>query len=224
MKARQASQKSESQRGENAMSRRSTTPPWGGVSDWGKLKAVAAQGYSDGILCLASIEIIERSNRPSVIDPLNEHEAGRAARLFIDAALFRLQMFITRAYAPVRHTGDLHLRAAIGFLEQPGRLMEETRLENRNELADAIRLFTKASRDPRLTLLKHMRDKMLAHWAEPDARLRLPMYHELFDFTKETCAIWERLSFGAGTVMIELDDQIDAYRESAEAFWSRWEG
>ncbi len=202
---------------------RAKTPPWGGIDDWGKLREAAKQGYSDGILCLANIEIIERSNRPSVIDPLNRHEAGQAARLLIDAALVRLQIFVTRAYAPVRHADDLHLRAAIEFLQQPGRLAEERWPENRQNLAKAIELFGKAASDERLILLKHMRDKMVAHLAEPNSKLRLPMYDELFGFARDTCAIWEQLSFGAGTVMIELDHQIDAYRESAHAFWSRWE-
>ena len=62
-----------------------------------------------------------------------------------------------------------------------------------------------------------------SRWAVPNDGIRLPMYKELFEFTEMTCAIWEQLSFGAGAVKFEVSNQIDAYRESADAFWSKWE-
>jgi hypothetical protein len=86
-----------------------------------------------------------------------------------------------------------------------------------------VQLFDQAEADPRLASLKHMRDKQLAHWARPTPGVPLPLYNELFGFTRLTCEISEQLSFGAGTVMITLETQVEAYRESADAFWSRWE-
>ncbi len=202
---------------------RTAVPPYGGISDWSTLREVAAQGYSDAILCLASIEIVERSNRDSVLGPLNENEATKAARLMVDATLFRVQIFIVRAFAPVRYPDDLHLRAAIEFLKYDNRVTEEQQIERRSNLEMAIALFDAAAVDQRLEPLKHMRDKMLAHWARPNESIPKPRYVDLFSFAKMTCSIWEELSFGAGTVMIELDNQIDAYREAADDFWSIWE-
>ncbi len=192
----------------------------GGVRDWNTLRQVAADGYSDGISCLAAIETIERSNRASVIGPLNDSDAGRAARLLRDSAFFRLHLMVVRAYAPVHRNGDLHLRAAVNFLRD--HIDEEASLDRHARLAEVIRLFDSAASDPRLTLLKNMRDKQLAHWAQPTNN-ELPRYDDLFGVTRVTCAIWEQLSFGAGTVMIELDNQMDVYRESADAFWGIWE-
>lgn len=71
--------------------------------------------------------------------------------------------------------------------------------------------------------LKHMRDKLLAHTARPDARIDIPRYNDRFSFARDTCAVWEHLSYGAGTVMIDLQHQVDAYTESADAFWAKWE-
>ncbi|MDA7948636.1 MAG: hypothetical protein MPJ78_14310 [Hyphomicrobiaceae bacterium] len=192
----------------------------GGVRDWNTLRQVAGDGYSDGISCLAAIEIVERSNRDSVIGPLNDSNAGRAALLLRDSAFFRLQMMVVRAYATVRHPDDLHLRAAVNFLRE--HIDEETRPDRHDRLTKVIKLFDSADNDSRLVPLKNMRDKELAHWARPTGDLR-PRCDELFGVTRDTCAIWEHLSFGAGTVMIELDNQIDAYRESAAAFWGVWE-
>lgn len=195
------------------------------VDDWGTLREVAAQGYTDGIMCLATIEIVERSNKPEIIDRLYDADAGRAARIFVDSALTRLHIYVCRAFAPARHPDDLHLRTAINFLKQPGRLDEEEWPERRTDLAEAVRMFDEAAADPRLARLKHMRDKLIAHMARYDESvITKPTYNDLFGFAKLTAGIWERLSFGAGTVMIEIDHQVDAYRESADAFWSLWEG
>jgi len=58
------------------------------VKDWNTLRQVACQDYSDGIVGLATIEIVECSNRPSVIGPPNDAEAGRAATIMRDAFSF----------------------------------------------------------------------------------------------------------------------------------------
>jgi hypothetical protein len=192
------------------------------VNDWDTLCDVAVQGYTDGIMCLATIETVERSNKPEIIDRLNDANAGRAARIFVDSALTRLHIYVCRAFAPARHPDDLHLRAAIDFLKVSGRLDE--RPEGRTDLAEAVRLFDEATTDPRLARLKHMRDKLIAHMARYDENVvAKPTYNDLFGFAKLTAGIWERLSFGAGTMMVEIDHQVDAYRESANAFWSQWE-
>jgi hypothetical protein len=193
------------------------------IKDWNTLREVAGMGYADGVTCLATIEVVERSNRPTVIEPLDRAEAGRAARILVDGALFRLHMFVTRAFAPASRGDDLHLRTAIDFLRQPGRLDEEKWPENKRRLQQAIRGFEAMENDPRLVKLKHMRDKRLAHSARPDENIEIPRYNELFGFTRATCAIWEHLSYGAGSVMIDLDHQVTAYIESADAFWGRWE-
>lgn len=192
------------------------------VGDWNTLRHAASQGYADAIICLASIEIIERSNRPEVIGPLNEADAGRAVRILADAAFFRVQIFLTRAFAPVRR-GDYHLRAAMDFLRAPGRLDEVTPVEDRPRYERAIALFHEAEADPALKLLSHMRHKSMAHLAIPDPSVPLPKYDELFAFARRCAEIWQELSYAARVVMIDIDHQIDAYRESADALWGKWE-
>lgn len=195
----------------------------GGINSWDDLREAANHGYSDAITVLATIEIIERSNRPPLLEEINRADAGPAVRMLRDAAFQRVQLIIVRAFGPVRHADDIHLRAAIDFLREPGRLHEEKRPDRRNDLNRAITLFDAAAADPRLSTLKHMRDKEIAHWARYGDGKARPLIHELFGFAKETCLVWQQLSFGAGTDMIEVDDQIDLYRDAAEAFWSRWE-
>ncbi|MER8525217.1 hypothetical protein [Mesorhizobium sp. M0494] len=194
------------------------------VQDWDALREAAGQGYADGIMCLATIETVERSNNEELIERLHDADAARAARILIDGALVRLHIFVCRGFSPARHADDLHLRTAIDFLKEPGRLDEEPLLWRRTDLAEAIRLFELAAADPRLVRLKHMRDKLIAHMARYDETIiAKPTYNDLFDFTRLTAQIWERLSYGAGTAMVKLRHQVKAYSESADAFWSRWE-
>src|SRR5262249_34963687 len=149
------------------------------------------------ISCLATIEIVERANQPAVISALNEADAGRVALMLRDAMLVRMHLFVCRAFAPTKHPDDRHLRAAVDFLRQPGRIEEEPWPEKRKDLGEAIRLFAKAETDPRLRSLKHMRDKLIAHIATYDESVPRTRFQDLFGFARQTAEIWERLSFGA---------------------------
>ncbi len=193
------------------------------ISNWHALKEAAKQGYSDGILCLATIEIVERLNQQPVGQALNDAGAGGVARILRESALIRMHLSLCRAFAPCRSADDWNLRAAIEFLKEPGRVEEELVPDRRSDLYEAVRLFGEASADPRLKSLKHMRDKLIAHLAVYDESIARPRYDDLFSFARLTAKIWERLSFGAGTCSIEIEHQIDEYRESSDAFWSIWE-
>jgi hypothetical protein len=187
------------------------------------LRDAAKDGYSDGIRVLATIEIIERSNRPPALEAINKANAGPAAFMLRNSAFYHLHMLTVRAFDPVCNADDMHLRAAINFLRQPKRIADEQCLERREDLREAVRLFDAADADQRLATLKHMRNKELAHWARFGDTVDRPRIDDLFEFARATCLIWERLSFGAGTMLIEIDNQIDLYREAADAFWSKWE-
>lgn len=195
----------------------------GGVQDWATFKQAAKDGYADAVHCLASIEIIERSNCPSLIDQINTIGAGRAASLIRYGLLFQLHMLVVRAFAPVRHSDDLHLRAAIGFLQHSRHIYCDLERKQFADLETAVGLFDAAQDDARLEPMKKMRDKHLAHWAMPDSNTPRTIYKDLFGFARLTSSIWERLAFGAGIISVEVDIQVRAYRKAADAFWSTWE-
>ena len=194
----------------------------GGINTWTDLREAAKHSYSDAITILATIAVVEKGNQLRVIEGLNAANVGRAVAMLRDAAFFRVQLVVVRAFDPVQRSDDIHLRAAVDFLREPGRISQERLPERQADLHQTIALFDTVAADPRLTALKHMRNKELAHWARYGDEDR-PMIRDLFEFAEQTCRIWERLSFGAGTVMVEVDHQIDEYREAAAAFWSHWE-
>ncbi len=196
--------------------------PSGGVKDWSDVRNVAKRGFEDGIICLATIEVIERSNTPDVINPLHVADASRAARLLIDAALIRLHLYLVRAFARVSHGDDLHLRAAIEFLRRTDLTAELRFKENEEHIHRAIELFDQADHDVRLAKLKKLRDKQIAHlarYSDPEA----PTYNDLFGFAGDVAAIWERMAWGTGIVTLSIASQLISYRESADQLWSPWE-
>ena len=161
----------------------------GTVISWDDLREAAKLGYSDAITVLATIEVIERSNRPALLKAINDAEAGPAAVMLRDAAFLRVQLLVVRAFDPVRNGDDMHLRAVIEFLREPGRIDEEPSPGCRADLRRTIELFDAAAADPRLSVLKHMRNKEIAHWARfGDDKLR-PRINELFEFAKDTHAL-----------------------------------
>ncbi|CAN7641416.1 hypothetical protein LJR245_004951 [Rhizobium leguminosarum] len=191
------------------------------VCDWSTLNEIAAQGYSDGLECLASVDALERSNAASVVAGVNKADLALTFRLVVNGMLFRLQIFIVRAFAEVKHEDDRHLRAAINFLKEPGRLREVQSAVHRERLEKAIWMFDRALADDRLTRLKRMRDKQMAHFARYE-RAGGPTYVDLYEFAALTASIWEHLGCGTQQIMIDMEDQMKAYRRNAEAFWSHF--
>jgi AbiU2 len=191
--------------------------------DWELVHKVASEGFKQGIVTLAYIELLERGNATDVESIIAETPKARKAFELIRLSLFsRLLLDVVRAYGPVRN-GDYHLRVAFDEIEKHPRI-ETPQIRDANALEDAVALWKAADGDPRLTTLKHHRDKFLAHTSEPNPHISRPPIDDLIEFARLTCRIWERLSFAVGAFSIELEVQNRAYRESADVFWSKWTG
>ncbi len=187
---------------------------------WGRVRGIAADAYRDGIDMLACVEILERGNREETFVPIRDAGGGLAMNRIRDALFWRILFLAMRAYAPVRK-GDKQLRAAFELLRDPevSRLAYE---ENRADLDRAVDLWKLAETDERNASLSHYRNKAAAHWSELDDGRELPQINDLFGFARSTATIAEKLAAGTGVVMIDIDHQVEAFRESADALWSRW--
>lgn len=188
--------------------------------DWKLVQNVASRAYLDAIDAMACIEILERGNHLAVTKGINEAGAGRAATL-IKHALFNRILFITmRAYDTVRK-GDHHLKVAFNKLAGSN-LIEKTGEREQRDIVSAQSLWDNALNDPKLAKLRHYRNKHAAHLSQPDPNIDTPIVIELFQFARLTASIAEKLANGAGVFTMTLQNQIDAYEDSADAFWSHW--
>ncbi|MBZ5762407.1 hypothetical protein LAV84_20950 [Rhizobium sp. VS19-DR104.2] len=193
------------------------------IDDWNALREVAALGYQDAVLSMAMVATVERSNSPACVGAINDAKADLATRLVVDALLFRLHIFVTRAFGRVSYKDDRHLRAAIEFLKRQPSLDGLKSPEDPVRVQRAISNFDATAVDGRLERLKKMRDKQLAHMASYTEKDR-PTINDLFRLAKATADIWEDLAIGSATIFVEVDLQLSAYRKSADRFWCRWDG
>ncbi len=193
------------------------------IDDWNTLNQVAVLGYQDAILLRGMQDLIERWRDPNCRGPIEQAGAGRAAQLIIDGLLFRMHIFVTRAFGLVKHKDDRHLRAAVGFLRRQPDLDSLQSPQNSTRLRTAISAFDAAAAHGRLDRLTKMRNKQLAHMASYDGADR-PTINDLFEMTKVVSDIWENLAIGTGTISIEVETQLLAYRRSADRFWSKFDG
>ncbi|MBZ3693262.1 AbiU2 domain-containing protein [Phyllobacterium calauticae] len=192
-------------------------------NEWNNLREAAALGYQDAVLSLAMVETVKRWDSPECKATLEEANAGRAAQLVIDGLLFRLHMFITRAFLPVRYEDDRHLKTAIEFLEREASLNNLQDAHDPERLKRAISAFNAVAQDGRLKRLKKMRNKQLAHMASYKEQNR-PTINDLFEMAKLSSDIWENLAIGSAVILIDVEIQLRAYRRSADIFWSKWDG
>jgi hypothetical protein len=168
------------------------------------------------------VDTVVRWNTPACRSEIEKTKAGLTAQLIIDALLFRTHIFITRAFSHVGRPDDRHLRAAIEFLQRQYPLEGMLHPQDPERLKWAISAFESASQDSRLARLKKMRDKQLAHMASYDKE-KGPTINDLFDMAKLASDIWENLAIGSATIFISVDVQLNAYKRSADIFWSKWD-
>jgi hypothetical protein len=187
------------------------------------VRRIAATGFTDGIDVLASLQVITQGNDVFIIRGIVEGGAARAAVLVRKALFQRVLIMVKRAYDnPRRKGGDRHTKVAIDFLSDPQVFDEVAQHGSRTHLEQAVEFWRSYSSDPRLTRLKHYRDKAIAHLAEKDPEIGDPTINDLTYFATGTADLWARLAWGAGVVGLDMRSQIDPYEESAKAFWRPW--
>jgi hypothetical protein len=71
-------------------------------------------------------------------------------------------------------------------------------------------------------MLKHYRDKAIAHLAERDPDMGVPLLNDLLAFASGTSDVWARLARGVGLEQWNVRAQVKPYEESAKAFWRLW--
>jgi hypothetical protein len=190
------------------------------ADDWETVRTIATRHYMEGIDILASIATLERGNDPTVVAEVKTAKAGDAALLIQKALFGRVHLATMRCFDPERN-GDEHLAVAVRLLKKPDVLAVASSY-GRPYLGQLISEFDRLSADPRLNELRHYRNKFVAHLSKPNPSTNLPQIKHLLGFAEETAHMMELLAFGTEVVLIKLDVQVEAYRESADAFWGRW--
>jgi len=179
-------------------------------------------GFGDAKIILETIEFLERGNVPAARDGVLAVGGGDAHLTLRIACFTHLIVLITRAFKPVNHKDDLHLRAAIEYVRHVGPHVVGRIDERASYLEEAIELFDKLAADPAMGLLDHMRDKQVAHWATY-APSEEPQIRHAFEIGRVASVIWELLAWGVGVLGVSLESQTQEHRKSADGFWGKFE-
>lgn len=193
------------------------TPVRSKIDSWASLKEASARGYKDAIEASSLAGVIQRGNCPLVFSGLQSSNAGKAAELLVIAGIARLVLFATRDLSPVR-SSDLSFGAVEKFLSRHDFANESFDAAILNE---ALSIFSAYKNDVTTKKLKTYRDKFIAH--PSGTSQELPNYNELFACVKTTVDIWEKLAIGIGVFSMPVSNHAEAFINSGEIFWSKWE-
>jgi hypothetical protein len=162
---------------------------------------IAIEAHQTGMEILQLIELMERQNTGRINGNLSDSGAARAGIAIRNSMITRLVILVAGAFAPTRQ-GDRHLRK--GFEDMSDAKVRGQLSMDARAFAEAERLWRKLQSDPRLTTVKHFRDKSTAHSADPKPGMRPPQYGEMFDFAKEVATTLEQFAIGIGVTTEKL--------------------
>ncbi len=162
-----------------------------------KVSKISLDAYRDAIEIVGLIEIFRAGNADRIIKSINLARAGGAATQIHISIFWRTSILVVRAYSAPRGT-DLTLSHAFKILKNNQVRQRVGHRGNDLLLGQAISVWSKLLGDHRLPILKHSRDKYLAHWAEPNEGVPRPTIKELFDFSFETAELMQLFLHATG--------------------------
>jgi hypothetical protein len=186
------------------------------------VKQISASAFLDAIDLMGCLGVLRESDSITVVRAVKAANATLAAIIVQKALLQRVLMTVERAFAPVKFRSDRHARVAFQRLSNQNTFNEVARTGSRKHLEQACTTWRSFDTDARRKKLKHYRDKVVAHTAERDPAISVPLVSELRNYAMGTADALARLARGSGVVGFDLAVQTAAYDKSAKAFWDMW--
>ena len=181
---------------------------------------MAKEAFQTGMEILQLVELMERQNSGRINGNISDSGAARAGITIRNSMTTRLVILVAGAFSPTR-PDDRHLRK--GFEDLSDANLRSQLAMDQPAFADAERMWQALQADPRLTTIKHFRDKYTAHTANPKQGIAPPNFGEMFDFSRAVAAVMERFAIGVGVTTEKLSDTEDWRVESSQNFWEPWE-
>jgi hypothetical protein len=182
------------------------------------VRDIALRSHKDAIdlnACRAQIETIPRSFFKDV-------QVARAA-LQVDRSLVeRVLMISESALGIVKFPNDRHAHVAMSLLKDAAVFEELARGGNAQGLKNAQVALDAALEDWRRDLIKHYRDKFVAHRVEPKPDKPIPELDYLLTISGRVVFMLAQLATGAGYPIDQK--KLDSYGHflNAQAFWRPW--
>jgi hypothetical protein len=184
------------------------------------VRQISAAAFADAIDIMGCLAVLRESDSLSVERSVKAADATLAAIIVQKSLLQRMLMTVERAFAPHNRNSDRHARVAFEHLSDPNIFDEVARVGSRKHLQQACANWQRFDTDARRRRLKHYRDRVVAHAAQRNPAIPVPLVTELRAYAMGTADVLARLARGSG--IVEAGVPTAAYDESAKAFWSVW--
>jgi AbiU2 len=122
---------------------------------------------------------VRESDSQTVERAVKAANATLAAIIVQKALLQRVLMTVERSFAPSTRRSDRHARVALNLLSNQTIFDEVANTGSRKHLQQACATWQRYDADPRRKRLKHYRDKVVAHTAERNPAIPVPLVTEL---------------------------------------------
>jgi hypothetical protein len=184
------------------------------------VRDIALRGYIDVFNLVSSRALIYTFPRTSFTDPA----AHRSAHQIFGSLVERTIIISESALGLIKKTDDRHARLAIKILmSDPTVFQKVATYGNERGLKFAIQKWALSDSDFRRILVKHHRNKTVAHRAIPDSDMRVPDVGEIHAITGRVADLLAFLVTGAGVRADTRALHSDVAHKSAFAFWKAWQ-
>jgi hypothetical protein len=182
------------------------------------VRDIALRCHKDAInlnACRALIETIPRSF-------FKDAQVAQAA-LQVDRSLVERVLIISEsALGLVKFGNDRHAHLAMSLLKDAAVFEEVARSGNARGLQNAQTIWKAALSDWRRDLLKHYRDRFVAHRAEPHPDKPVPELDHLIAISGRVAFMLAQLATGAGYPIDQQELDSYGHYQNAQAFWKPW--
>jgi hypothetical protein len=182
------------------------------------VRKIALRSHKDAIDLGACRVLVETIPRTYFTDPV----AVQAARQVDRALIERILVVTESALGVIKRHSDRHARVAMFLLEDPGVYEEVAQSGNADSLSYARHAWDATLGDWRRTMLKHYRDKFVAHRVEPDPDKRIPELEDLLIISGRVRFMLAQFATGAGCPVDADKLNPHSHYLSAQAFWKPW--
>jgi HEPN superfamily AbiU2-like protein len=143
------------------------------------VKQIGASAFLDAIDLMGCLGVLRESDPQTVERAVKAANATLAAIIVQKALLQRVLMTVERSFAPSTRRSDRHARVALNLLSNQTIFDEVANTGSRKHLQQACATWQRYDADPRRKRLKHYRDKVVAHTAERNPAIPVPLVTEL---------------------------------------------
>jgi hypothetical protein len=181
------------------------------------VREIALTGAKDAVDLTACRALIETYPKGYFKDVMIERAAHQVLKSLVD----RILIISESALSLRRRIDDRNARVAMFLLEGPAIHNDIAATGDARCLEWARQAWTSAGLDPRRDLIRHYRNKAVAHRSDIASSKRAPFIDEVYTIAGRVSFMLAQLATGVG-IQVDASMQNLDHIYSAQGFWRAW--